>query len=415
MNDLQTIMLIISGATLLGYFSSRHLKVQPTIAILSISLLIVSIVHTVEHYTPLPIMAGIRTLSETPNFKTILLDILLPILLFAGALSMKTRYFKKHIKTILSLASLSTIASTFLIGYSFFYLINGYGIEIALLPALLFGALISPTDPVAVVGMVKQSDVAPDIEAKVAGESLFNDGVGIVIFLTLFELTFHPSHTFSWTHVITHFCYDALGGILVGALAGHLCQWMIQEPGHSHNHILISVSVVTGVYTLCNILGISGPLAIVVCGLMMSELIEKNPSSHRPMCYFWETLEEILNMVLYLLIGIEALSLPMNTQSLLIALTGTALALVARIITVSIPIHLLSKTKTFEPKTTRILIWGGLRGGLAVALTLSLPDIPAKPIILIATYATVCFSTIVQGGTITWLLKSHKHSLKASS
>lgn len=319
---------------------------------------------------------------------------------------MNTKYFKKHMTTILSLASISTTVSTFLIGYSFYYLMNVFGIHISFIHSLLFGALISPTDPVAVVGMVKQSNVAPDIEAKVAGESLFNDGVGIVIFLTLFELAFHPSYEISTLNILYHFCYDAIGGLLIGLLSGHFCQWLIaKESHHSHNHILISVFIVTGVYTLCNAIGMSGPLAMVVCGLMMSEYIEKDKEAHRPLHYFWETLEEILNMVLYLLIGIEAITLPMNTQALIISIAGIGLALLSRILTVSIPIYFLSKVKFFEPKTTGILIWGGLRGGLAIALTLSLPDIPAKNIILIATYATVCFSTIVQGGTISRLLK----------
>lgn len=407
MNDLQTIMVIISSATLLGYLSATRLKIQPTIAILSISLLVVGTIHSIEHFSPIMLLGNVRNMVSTPDFKNILLDILLPILLFAGSISMNTHYFRKHITTILSLATVSTIVSTFLIGFGFYYLMNAFGIVIPLLPSLLFGALISPTDPVAVVGMVKQSNIAPDIEAKVAGESLFNDGVGIVIFLTLFELTFHPSYEVSAFNVIYHFCYDAVGGIVVGLLSGYACSWLIaQESQHSHNHILISVFIVTGVYTLCNAIHMSGPLAIVVCGLMMSYYIEEEKDSHKPLKYFWETLEEILNMVLYLLIGIEAISLPMNTQALIVALSGITLALVSRVLTVSIPIYLLNRVKAFEPKTTRILIWGGLRGGLAVALTLSLPDIPEKGIILIATYATVCFSTIVQGGTISHMLKN---------
>lgn len=414
MNDLQIIMVVISGATLLGYLSARHLKIQPTIAILALSLGIVLLTKTLECCLSITLISDVHLILASTNFKSVLLDILLPILLFSGAISMKTRYFKKHAKTILSLASISTICSTFLIGYGFFFLMQFFGIGISLLHALLFGALISPTDPVAVVGMVKQSNVAPDIEAKIAGESLFNDGVGIVIFLTLYELAFHPSYQFSFFNVLYHFCYDAIGGILIGILIGFFFRWLIQqESQHSHNHILISIFIVTGVYTLCNAIGMSGPLAVVICGLMMSECIERSPKAYQPLKYFWETLEEILNMVLYLLIGFEALALPMNTEAALIASTGITLALLARIFTISIPIYVLNKTESFEPKTTRILIWGGLRGGLAVALTLSLPLIEARSIILIATYATVCFSTIIQGGTIVHLLKNHKQSLSA--
>jgi len=400
-------MIIISSATLLGYLSAKHLKMQPSIAILSLSLILVTLVDAIEYYSPLQTIDHIRIMISTPNFKNVLLDILLPILLFSGSISMNTYYFKKHKTTILSLATISTVASTFLIGYSFYLFLNYLHIPIDLISSLLFGALISPTDPVAVVGMVKQSNVSPDIEAKIAGESLFNDGVGIVIFLTLYKLAFTPGYNITCLNVLYHFCYDALGGILIGGLAGKFCQWLIaKESQHSHNHILISVFIVTGVYTLSNAFGLSGPLAIVVCGLMMSDYIQHDRKAHKPLEYFWETLEEILNMVLYLLIGLEAISLPLNTQAMIIAALGITLALLSRILTVSIPIYFLNKWHSFEPKTTRILVWGGLRGGLAVALTLSLPEMPEKNIILIATYATVCFSTIIQGGTISYLLRS---------
>ncbi|MCP8352626.1 cation:proton antiporter [Candidatus Synchoanobacter obligatus] len=410
MNELQIVMVLTSGATLLGYLAARILRIQPTIAILSLSLLVVTAAHALEpivgHFT---LYDHIAQFIESTNFRSILLDAMLPILLFAGATSMNAEYFKKHQLTILSLATLSTICSTFIIGYGFFYAMNAIGVSIPLLHALLFGALISPTDPVAVVGLVKQSNISPDIEAKIAGESLFNDGVGIVIFFALSELAFSSgSQQLTTSSVLAHFFYEAIGGAIIGTITGYLCQQLIShEIDHAHNHILISLFIVTGVYTLTNAIHMSGPIAIVICGLMMAHHTSKSPKDYKPLTYFWESLEEILNMVLYLLIGFEAFLMPFTSLSLMIALSSISLALITRIITINLPMYALSHFQSFEPKTKRILIWGGLRGGLAVALTLSLPEIPHKDIILIATYAVVCFTTIVQGGTISRLLRNN--------
>jgi len=409
MNILQAAMISISSATLLGYMSSRYLKIQPTIAILGLSLILVFASHILS-----PILGfeqfhnQLIATTNSSNFQEILLDIMLPILLFAGAMSMDAKYFRKHKLTILSLATLSTVASTVIIGYGFNIIAQYLSIDINLIHCLLFGALISPTDPVAVVGLVKQSNIAPDIEAKIAGESLFNDGVGIVIFGTLYSIAFQQ-HAEPPTLFIAlfHFCYEAIGGCLVGLMTGYICQVLIEnESAKSHNPILISIFIVTGVYTLTNALGMSGALAMVVAGLWVGQFISTRHGNLISLTSFWEILEEILNMVLYLLIGLEAFLMPMSSHSLIIAASSIFLVITTRILTVSIPVYLLSHIHPFEPKTKRILIWGGLRGGLAVALTLSIPDSGAQNIILIATYAVVCFSTIIQGGTISRLLKS---------
>lgn len=407
MTILEITMLFISSATLLGYGIASLLSIQPTIGILSLSLILVLGTHLIE---PLTGTIGIITLAtdliSQTDFQHILMDIMLPILLFAGAMSMNAEYFKKHRLTILILACGSTIASTLIIGYGFYYTLQLLSIDIALIYCLLFGALISPTDPVAVVGLVKKSNIAPDIEAKIAGESLFNDGVGIVLFLSLYQLAFDSSATVSLLSISKLFLYDALGGCVIGLITGYICRKLIsREPNNSHSHILISIFIVTGMYTLTNLIHMSGPLAVVICGLMIADLTSSKSQSYTALQHFWESLEDILNMVLYLLIGFEALTLPMNIISLLIALTGISLALFSRILTVAAPMYILSKSQSFEPKTKRLLIWGGLRGGLAVALTLSLPDIPQRETILIATYAVVCFSTIVQGGSISRMLR----------
>ena len=408
MTSLETMMMLVSSSTLLGYIFASYLRVQPTIAILGLSLLIVTGANLLEPFTGrLEIYNHAAHLIEDTNFKAILMELMLPILLFAGSMSMNADYFKKHAYSILTLAFFSTAASTLLIGYGFYYVMQFTGVTIDLVHCLLFGALISPTDPVAVVGLVKQSNLSPDIEAKIAGESLFNDGIGIVIFLSIYQLAFEGSEALSPSTFAAHFCYEAIGGSIIGIITGRLCQKLITlEKSNTHNHTLISIFIVTGVYTLTNTFGMSGPLAVVVCGLMMAQHTGRNSEHFHPLKHFWESLEEILNMLLYLLIGFEAFLIPFSYLTLSIMASSITLALLSRIITITIPMCLINKRAAITPKTKRILIWGGLRGGLAVALALSLPESAQTATILIATYAVVCFTTIVQGGTISRLLKS---------
>lgn len=411
MTTLQIAMSLVSSAMLLGYISSHHLKIQPTIAILGLSVMIVTGASTLIPGVESSVFyKNIMHLVDNTNFHSILIDFMLPILLFAGSVSMNSRYFLRNKYTIASLAFISTILSTIIVGYGFHLLCQKLAINIDLTISMIFGALISPTDPVAVVGMIKKTKLSPDIEASIAGESLFNDGIGIVIFLTLYELAFgQQGEAVTLLNVTKHFCYEAIGGCIIGYGAGLFCRWLIQhESKYTHNHILISVFVVTGVYTLANSAGFSGPLAIVICGLMISHHTATHYASHHLLYHFWETLEEILNMVLYLLIGFEALLLPYNMTTLWISLASISLILFSRSLTVGLPVYLASHYINYDPKMFKILVWGGLRGGLAVALALSLPEIPEKAVILIATYAVVCFTTIVQGGSMLFLLNRDK-------
>lgn len=407
MTSLEILMMLVSSATLLGYIFASYFRIQPTIAILGLSLLIVLTANITEPLTgKLELYNQASILIDNTDFKSILMEVMLPILLFAGAMSMNANYFKKHASNILILAIFSTAASTLIIGFGFYYLMQFTNVTIDLIYCLLFGALISPTDPVAVVGLVKQSNLSPDIEAKIAGESLFNDGIGIVIFLAIYQVAFGTSATLSPSSFLSHFLYDAVGGVIVGLIVGNLCQKLISREVHNtHNHTLISIFIVTGMYTLTNQLGMSGPLAVVICGLMMAQQIGQNDHYH-PLKHFWESLEEILNMLLYLLIGFEAFLIPFSYITLIIMTSSIILALFSRVVTIAIPMYFISKRSKITPKTTRILIWGGLRGGLAVALALSLPESSETAIIIIATYAVVCFTTIVQGGTISKLLQN---------
>jgi CPA1 family monovalent cation:H+ antiporter len=408
MNDLQISMIVLSAATLLGYISSQHLKAQPSVGILMISLIVILALKIVETtITPIPFLDFITNWISTTKFHELLLDFMLPILLFAGAASLRSKILRENALEIGTLASVSTVTSFLIIGAGFYYLLQLLGMPTPWLHCLIFGALISPTDPVAVIGMLKYAKTPADIEAKVAGESLFNDGIGIVIFLTLYEITFQSTQSFSMYSSLLLFLQEFAGGMIAGIFAGHLATSVIRyERFDIHSSILISLLIVTGLYTSCNLLHISGPLAVVCSGIMISQCLDAHQESKQAMSAFWGTIEEILNMFLYLLIGLESLELTVGFNEVLLACGVVALALFARTITVLLPLRTILSHKKITGTAEKILIWGGLRGGLAIALALSLPMSEYHNHILLATYAVVCFTNLVQGGTMSRLLKN---------
>ncbi|MDC3180934.1 sodium:proton antiporter [Gammaproteobacteria bacterium] len=408
MNDLQISMMILSTATLLGYISSQHLRTQPSVGILFISLICIIALKLSElFYGPLVIIEHATNWITTAKFHELLLDLMLPVLLFAGAASLKSTILKKHALEIGVLASASTLLSFVIIGSGFYYLLTFIGLDTPWLYCLLFGALISPTDPVAVIGMLKYAKTPASIEAKVAGESLFNDGIGIVIFLTLYEITFQNSSAITISSTLLLFAREFFGGIAAGVLSGYLAQRLIAyEKFDPHTNILISLFIVSGVYTVCNLLHISGPLAMVCAGIMISDSLNDQLEAKTTLSSFWGTLEEILNMFLYLLIGLESLELSIGYPEIQLCIGVIILALATRVVTILLPVRTILSHKNMSQTAERILIWGGLRGGLAIALALSLPNSEYTNTLLLATYAVVCFTNLVQGSTIGYLLSS---------
>jgi CPA1 family monovalent cation:H+ antiporter len=407
MNDLQISMIVLSAATLLGYISSQHLRIQPSVGILLISLISIFTLKLSEQLLgPIMVIEHATTWITTTKFHELLLDFMLPVLLFAGAASLKSSVLKDHALEIGVLASISTLLSFITIGSGFYYLLQLLGLNTPWLHCLLFGALISPTDPVAVIGMLKHAKTPASIEAKVAGESLFNDGIGIVIFLTLYEITFQNSSSATISSTLLLFTREFIGGICAGIASGYLAKKVIQyENFDAHTNILVSLFIVSGVYTVCNILHISGPLAMVCAGIMISDALDHQSEAKATLSSFWGSLEEILNMFLYLLIGLESLELSIGHTEIALCIGVIVLALSARIITILLPVRTVLAHKQMTQTAERILIWGGLRGGLAIALALSLPNSEYHNTLLLATYAVVCFTNLVQGSTIGYLLK----------
>ena len=388
---------VLSLSVLFGFFNAKVLKLQTSIAmmlsamILALILLILKSLHiAVLSETSLKLVSDI-------HFSSLLLNGLLSFLLFAGALSIDFEAMKKHKWEIGLLAIVSTLLSTALVAIAVHVLFAWVGMDLPWIYACLFGALISPTDPIAVLATFKNLGAPHFLEVSIAGESLFNDGVGIVLFTTLFELLTHTGQP-TPGHVLGLFLQQAVGGIVYGFTIGIIALWLCRQTQDAKLMLLTTLAVVTGAYTFALWIGISGPIAMVVSGIWIGCGLRQNEHFNF-LESIWETIDEILNAVLFLLLGFELLDFVIPNHSIWIALSVIPIIIGIRFITVSIPIRLLPKHKR-KPGFIRLLTWGGLRGGLAVALALSLPHGYARNIILTLTYTIVSFSVIVQGLTM---------------
>jgi CPA1 family monovalent cation:H+ antiporter len=300
------------------------------------------------------------------------------------------------------LATLGVLGSTLIVGFLMWLLVTWIGYNISFLSCLLFGALISPTDPIAVLGLLKTAGVPKSLEINITGESLFNDGVGVVIFMVLFQIQKTGSEV-SLTEITSLFLKETGGGILLGLMAGYLAYRMLKSVDNYQVEVLITLALVCGGYALSDFLHISGPIAVVVAGLLIGNhgrLLAMSDTTIRHLDTFWELIDEILNAVLFLLIGLEVLILKLNPIVFLVTAASILIVLAARWISVSLPVFIFRWFRQFPPRVIRILTWGGLRGGISVALALSLPPGQARDLFLPVTYGIVVFSIVVQGLTL---------------
>jgi len=345
------------------------------------------------------------------DFDKTLLHGMLSFLLFAGALHINLNDLAERKWSIAALASIGTLISTFLVGTLTWLLLGWLGVQLSYFYCLLFGALISPTDPIAVLGILKTAGVPKSLETKIAGESLFNDGVGIVVFLIILEMA-TGSHAVSAAHVGILFVQEALGGAVFGLLLGYLGYRLLKSIDNYQVEVLLTLALVAGGYALAGWLHISGPIAIVCAGLLIGNqgrMLGMSPETRHRMDVFWELIDDILNAVLFVLIGLEILIISVSTALWWALIPIIIVVLVSRLTAISIPISVLRPFRQFTPGAIPILTWGGLRGGISVALALSLPAGPERDIILTMAYFVVVFSIVVQGLSLGKIVKLIMH------
>ena len=397
--------ILITLAALLSYFNLRFIRLPASIAIMAAASLLSLFLLIISKFGVPITHEQISMFIQRAHFSALVMNILLGLLLFAGSLTIDLTHLRKHKVEIITLTIISTIASAFLIAALIYVVLQLLGLKLEFIYCLLFGSLISPTDPIAVLAVFKKLGAAKDLETIVSAESLFNDGVGVVLFITVYKLVFtgEPS---SFFHVVELFLQQSVGGVCYGLVIGWIAYKLLATISDNKVEILLTIAVVFGGYTLAQNLDISGPLAMVVAGIFIAnykkDLTIKNRAA---LNHFWELVEELLNAVLFLLLGFELLAIDFQWVVLVAALCAIPIALIARYITVALPMTILKPWRHTTPHAITILTWGGLRGGLAVALALAIPDKVIKYQLLTLTYAVVAFAILVQGTTINYFVK----------
>lgn len=400
------IAILLTLTAMFSYINCRFVKLPMSIGLMLMSLL-AAVTLLVLGKLGFHIEGPAKDLVGSIDFEQLLLEGMLGFMLFAGAMHVNINDLADRKWVIGILATLGVSASTFIIGAMVYGLCLWLGLDLGFVYCLLFGALISPTDPIAVLGILKRIGAPKGIETKLAGESLFNDGVGVVIFLAISGIAF-GDHGAGVGHTAWLFVVEVLGGGALGFLLGWVTYRLLKSVDNHFVEILMTLALVSGGYDLAGALHTSGPIAIVVAGLLIGNHGRRFAMSQQTRQYldtFWELIDAILNALLFVLIGLEVLVLTLSGKYLLAGAIAIPIALLARFVCIAIPISLLRSRREFSPNAIRILTWGGLRGGIAVALALSLPGGPERELILTITYVVVAFSILVQGTTIKYLIK----------
>lgn len=409
--DLFTVIAILTSiCALFAYVNFRYVKLPTTIGLMLIALLTSIAVLIVGQFSP-TVLQGVEELISEIDFPQVVLEVMLSFLLFAGALHTDMALMREQKWSILSFATIGVLMSTFLIGALFFYILPLIGFPVPFIHCLLLGALISPTDPIAVLGILKEAKVPKNLEIVITGESLFNDGVGVVIFLTILQVATLGVDEVTPGEVALLFGEEVGGGLILGAVLGYVTYKLMKSIDHYQTEVLLSLALVMGGYALASSLHFSGPLAVVVAGLFIGNKGRSEAMSSETKDYldkFWELIDESLNALLFVLIGMEIVILPFLDDYWVAGVLGIVIALSARFISVYIPILALRRSVNFMPRTPLIMTWGGLRGGISIALALSLPAAMNKDIILSITYCIVIFAILVQGITLGPIVKRVK-------
>jgi len=402
---------LIVMAALFGYINVRFIKLPVTIGLMFVSMLFSLFMFGLGYFNP-DIFEFEEQLVASIDFYRLLMDGMLSLLLFAGALHVDFGKLRQFGGPILAFATLGVLTSTLLVAGLVYFLLQLMGLELDFIYCLLFGALISPTDPIAALGILKQLGVPKSLEIKIVGESLFNDGIGVVIFISLFQIAQAGLGEMEMSEVGFLFLEEVGGGVLLGLVLGFIAYYLMKSIDNYEVEVLITLAVVLGGYLLASRLHFSGPLAMVVAGLMVgNERFRTSTMSEITETYidkFWEIIDLLMNAILFVLIGLEIVVLPFNGSYMLAGLLAVPLVLLARYAALYGPVEFFRRRLEFLPRTTLIMTWSGLRGGISIALALSLTTAMERDLLLSMTYVVVIFSILVQGLTIESLIKRVK-------
>lgn len=419
MEAYHTLCFLAAGAVFIAFINSKIGKMQTTIAITAGAMLLslVIIIAGQAGWFKLSDVAS-ETIGSI-NFEDFLLKGILGFLLFAGGLGIQLDHLKDQKWEITALALGATLFSTFFIGFTLYGICTLIGFNLNLIYCLLFGALISPTDPIAVLAIVKKLNAPARISTQIEGESLFNDGFGLVIFVTMYTVAF-GNEVPTFGTVSSLFLQEAIGGIVYGFVLGLLFHWLISSTNDHSMELLLTFLIPSTGYVFAELLEVSGPLSMVVSGIMIGNWTRKtgfSEQSHQNLDHFWELIDEFLNGVLFLLIGMSMLLFEFHHEDWIMMVIAIPLVLLARYLSIRLTYVGFNRFRYYNPMSVKILTWGGLRGGLALAMALSIPtgimvipekNIDVKEIIMVMTYSVVMFSILIQGMTITPMIEKAK-------
>jgi len=394
--EISSILVTISAA--LMYLNFKFLKFPMTIGLMLLSLVLSLFIFLTSSFIPSIQVLALSMLSSI-DFNATLMGGMLSFLLFAGALHVDLNDLLEQKLIISILATLGVVFSTFLVGTVTYYLLGFFSIHIDYIYCLLFGSLISPTDPIAVLGILKETNTPKSLETTIAGESLFNDGVGVVVFAVILSLATGGADI-SFSKISFLFFEEAVGGIVFGLVTGYMFFKLLKSVDDYPLEIMLTLALVMGGYSLASYLHLSGPLAMVVAGLFIGnhgKMFAMSDATHKQLFSFWELIDEFLNALLFVLIGFEVLIIYFNLTYLITGALLIPLILLVRFIGISIPLKLLGSRSNLSKGSAIVMTWCGLRGGISIALALSLPESPERSLIIAITYIVVAFSILVQG------------------
>jgi monovalent cation:H+ antiporter, CPA1 family len=408
MELLNLLSLLIVIAAVFSYINVRFLKLPDAIGIMMVSVMFSVMMLVVNRFRPEWFMVVKQTVQQI-DFYDILFNVMLSFLLFAGAYHTDAAKLRIERRSVILFSLVGVTISTFLVGTCLYYVAGWLGYAIGYPLCLLFGALISPTDPIAVLGILAKFQLPDSVKLNIVGESLFNDGVGVVIFATIYQIVLNGVGSITPGEIVWLFLQEAVGGLLLGVAIGYIMYRLMRSVDHYQVEVLITLAGVMGGYALAHYVHVSGPLAMVVAGLFVgapSRQYAMSAITEEYVHKFWELIDVILNAVLFVLIGVELLIIDLEPAYTLICLLAIGIVLFARYVSIIVPYRLTRKWLTLDDKAPLMLTWGGLRGGISIALALSIDSsVPYKELIVTITYAVVLASVMGQGLTMERLVR----------